>query len=1038
MPVFKTSPTKYEIGLGNIEDILNNYVAVVPPTATDDAAAGYQVGSAWIDITTGASWTLADATAGAAIWKPMGYRDPKIITVSTHGNSDFTSVKTAVESITDNTESKPYIVKVAPGQYTESPFSMKPYVTVEGSGYYSTHISTNTPSAHFITGAYASGIERMTLSGPTGAGYATINHADTTLPIPMYIVDVVFEDGYYGVWVHPASAMGSGLTILHVAANNTGTDVNAFLRATDYGRIGGYVVACTKTSTGEYVNGLYTDGANARIVLSDFSYRSSGGTNGIYADNGAYVRITGGLLDDGTNGINIGPSGTRTTIELVAVEFEANFTNDALVQSATGVALLTGGVAPHGNVDVEPGALVLGNYITTDSDNAYADPGSVFFGEVYLGYDAERIPLASYARGTSSTGLVSGGELSIGTGLEIDVAAGSGFIRTATGIVDVSWDAETITVSANKDNYHVVVDINGDVHEEPTTGINLDLELELGAFATNGSSVVGVSQHGCVLLRNVQDSYYYLKETRASAMVSGCATSKNTTPSLQLDVDAGTFYIANYRISVGANAPITMTRWYRDGSTGWTKVTGQTSIDVDKYDDGSGTLADLTTNYYKKDMLYLTGNDGGEEYHYVYSTTEYAAQQGAEDGAEPTAPEFLTNFGIHLSAIVSQESATDITDIIDRRPFPNAATSPTGGGGGVSVHGLLAGLANDDHLQYQLRSEKGAASGYAGLDVSAKVPIAALPNTSASWNASQIQSADVSATGRADGTTIVYRTSTGDFENENLPAADVAYSNAVSGLTAVQVQAAIDEVEGRVDTLEGAPPAHAASHQSGGTDEVATATAAANAIPKALASGVLADAWISATSVTQHVGSIDHTGLLNKGTNAHSVIDTHLGSTSNPHGTTFTQAVTADPGTNITAAEAETLTDGSNADLLHKHTISGPTAAASGLVTTTATSYALMTGMTLTPGAGTYKVMFAAAVTGAKNVVVQMAIFANGVVVSSSQLGATIGNSGELRSITCIATVTVAAGQSISGRWQTTSGTASSPLGRTLSLIRIA
>lgn len=43
----------------------------------------------------------------------------------------------------------------------------------------------------------------------------------------------------------------------------------------------------------------------------------------------------------------------------------------------------------------------------------------------------------------------------------------------------------------------------------------------------------------------------------------------------------------------------------------------------------------------------------------------------------------------------------------------------------------------------------------------------------------------------------------------------------------------------------------------------------------------------------------------------------------NPHSVTFTQAVTADSGTDITAAEAETLTDGSNADGLHSHTASG-------------------------------------------------------------------------------------------------------------------
>lgn len=48
-------------------------------------------------------------------------------------------------------------------------------------------------------------------------------------------------------------------------------------------------------------------------------------------------------------------------------------------------------------------------------------------------------------------------------------------------------------------------------------------------------------------------------------------------------------------------------------------------------------------------------------------------------------------------------------------------------------------------------------------------------------------------------------------------------------------------------------------------------------------------------------------------------LETHISDTANPHNTTFTQVVTADPATDITAAEAEELTDGSNADNLHKH-----------------------------------------------------------------------------------------------------------------------
>lgn len=52
-----------------------------------------------------------------------------------------------------------------------------------------------------------------------------------------------------------------------------------------------------------------------------------------------------------------------------------------------------------------------------------------------------------------------------------------------------------------------------------------------------------------------------------------------------------------------------------------------------------------------------------------------------------------------------------------------------------------------------------------------------------------------------------------------------------------------------------------------------------------------------------------------------SSVDTHSSDTNNPHSVTFTQAVDADAGTDITVEEAETLTDGSNADALHSHTM---------------------------------------------------------------------------------------------------------------------
>lgn len=58
--------------------------------------------------------------------------------------------------------------------------------------------------------------------------------------------------------------------------------------------------------------------------------------------------------------------------------------------------------------------------------------------------------------------------------------------------------------------------------------------------------------------------------------------------------------------------------------------------------------------------------------------------------------------------------------VFDR--YGNLRTGPA-----VTAHGDLTGLGADDHPQYQLRSEKGVADGYASLDSTAKLPEPQLP-----------------------------------------------------------------------------------------------------------------------------------------------------------------------------------------------------------------------------------------------------------------------------------------------------------------------
>ena len=57
-----------DIGVDVQAYLKNNLAAVTGPTATDDSAAGYAVGSTWVDTAAGESYVAVDVTAGAAVW----------------------------------------------------------------------------------------------------------------------------------------------------------------------------------------------------------------------------------------------------------------------------------------------------------------------------------------------------------------------------------------------------------------------------------------------------------------------------------------------------------------------------------------------------------------------------------------------------------------------------------------------------------------------------------------------------------------------------------------------------------------------------------------------------------------------------------------------------------------------------------------------------------------------------------------------------------------------------------------------------------
>jgi hypothetical protein len=63
--------SKSQIGLSNVENIKVNYAAVSDPSVNDDSNAGYAVGSAWINTSTGKNFVCLNASIADATWTEL-------------------------------------------------------------------------------------------------------------------------------------------------------------------------------------------------------------------------------------------------------------------------------------------------------------------------------------------------------------------------------------------------------------------------------------------------------------------------------------------------------------------------------------------------------------------------------------------------------------------------------------------------------------------------------------------------------------------------------------------------------------------------------------------------------------------------------------------------------------------------------------------------------------------------------------------------------------------------------------------------------
>ena len=128
-------------GEGSYVGLKTNFAATSPPSATDDASAGYGIGSPWADITNDDFYNCVDNTVGAAVWVQTGNGSGAITSVS--GSAPITSTGGANPSIgiTPATTADPGSMSAADKQKLDSLVGNPSLVYVYG---FSGNLSTGT------------------------------------------------------------------------------------------------------------------------------------------------------------------------------------------------------------------------------------------------------------------------------------------------------------------------------------------------------------------------------------------------------------------------------------------------------------------------------------------------------------------------------------------------------------------------------------------------------------------------------------------------------------------------------------------------------------------------------------------------------------------------------------------------------------------------------------------------------------------------------------------------------------------------------
>lgn len=241
------------------------------------------------------------------------------------GPGEFSSVVSALASISTNAVSSPWLVMVGPGVYTEAAITMKSYVHVMGSGDEITRLIASSTTGTFITAADNSSISKCLISGATGSGGIGIQYSGTTgSDSTPFTVTSCRLGAHETIAKVSSSTAALQMTFMDCRIGGPYTFSNGFFATTSGAgtakiQLMGCTTNGTNTNTINYIG--YASGAGCEIIVNACQFRSTAVTTGagFRCDTGGGLRMSSLNIRNFATGIDVPNTGAAPVLNCSAI-----------------------------------------------------------------------------------------------------------------------------------------------------------------------------------------------------------------------------------------------------------------------------------------------------------------------------------------------------------------------------------------------------------------------------------------------------------------------------------------------------------------------------------------------------------------------------------------------------------------------------------------------------------------------------------------------------------------------------------------------